>query len=397
MFKLADADEFLMSEKISKCNREILQKYFRFLRHEGNSERTAINHMENMIWVARALNKCDLGNLTEDDLYLFFDTLEDYTYSTPTGKIKKYSEPTKETRKVSFKKFLKWNKNYELQEKIKCKRLKGQKLPEDIKCKEEIVKMIEAGNNARDRAIVACFYESGAQRGEQLAVKLKNVELDEYGAIITFPEGKTGARRVRLIFAAPYLREWLEDHPRKEDRDASLWCTLDKNAGPMSVTGLVNVFNRCGEKAGIEKKVNPHSFRHDRATHLAANFTEQQLKMFLGWSPTSTQPATYVHLSGKNMDDAVLKMYGIKKDENDTEFLKPGVCPRCRELTAINAEFCFKCGLPLTKEVATTVGTLKTDYMQLADLEEIREMKNAIQQEFDEIKKLKEKMLKKGK
>ena len=152
----------------------------------------------------------------------------------------------------------------------------------------------------------------------------------------------------------------------------------------------------CGEKAGIEKKVNPHSFRHDRATHLAANFTEQQLKMYLGWSPTSTQPATYVHLSGKNMDDAVLKMYGIKKAEDDPELLKPGVCPRCRELTAVNAKFCSKCGLPLTQEAVTTVESIKTEYMQLSDLDEIKEMKNTLKQELEELSKLKE-MLKVGK
>jgi hypothetical protein len=84
-----DAEDFVMSEDISKCNREVLQKYFRFLRHEGNSERTALNHMENMIWVARILNKYDLGNLIEDDLYFFFDALEDYTYRTPAGIEKK--------------------------------------------------------------------------------------------------------------------------------------------------------------------------------------------------------------------------------------------------------------------------------------------------------------------
>jgi integrase/recombinase XerD len=215
--------------------------------------------------------------------------------------------------------------------------------------------------------------------------------------VITFSEGKTGARRVRLIFSSPYLRERMDNHPRKDDRDAPLWCTLDKNACLMSNTGLVNVFNRCGEKAGIEKKVNPHSFRHDRATHLAATFTEQQLKMFLGWSPASTQPATYVHLSGKNMDDAVLRMYGIKKDEDDTEFLKPGVCPRCRELTAVNAKLCYKCGLPLTREAAKSVESIKTDYMQFANLDEIREMKNSLKQELEEISKLKEMMLKAGK
>jgi integrase len=389
MFKLADAEHFLISEKTAECNKLILQKYFRFLRHEGNSERTALNHMENMIWVAQVMGKCDMRNLTEDDLYLFFDSLENYTYKTKSGSERKYSESTKETRKVSLKKFLKWCGNTELHEKIKCKRLKGKKLPEDIKCKEEIVQMIEAAANSRDRAIISCFYESGARRGEQLAVKLKNVDFDEYGAAITFPEGKTGARRVRLIFSAPYLHAWMEDHPRKDDRDAPLWCTLDKNASTMSVTGLVNVFNRCGKKAGIEKKVNPHSFRHDRATHLAANFTEQQLKMYLGWSPTSNQPATYVHLSGKNMDDAVLKMYGIKKNENDPEFLKPGICPRCRELTAVNAKFCFKCGLPLTEEVSATVESLKTQYIQYADLEEIKEMQNALKLQLAEVTSLK--------
>jgi hypothetical protein len=62
-----------------------------------------------------------------------------------------------------LKKFLKWNKNYKLHKKIKCKILKGQKLHEDIECKEDIVKMTEAGGNSRDRAIVACFYESAPE------------------------------------------------------------------------------------------------------------------------------------------------------------------------------------------------------------------------------------------
>ncbi len=392
MFNLADAEAFLKSEEIKESNRCILQKYFRFLRHEGNSERTALNHMENMVWVAKALNNCELCNLTEDDLYTFFDSLENFTYISRSGNEKKYSESTKETRKVSFKKYLRWCNKPELYVQIKCKRLRGKKLPEDIKTKEEIVQLIEAANNSRDRSIIACFYETGARRGEQLAAKLKHVVFDENGAVITFPEGKTGARRVRIIFSAPYLRAWVEDHPKKNDRESPLWCTLDKKCNKMSVTALTNVFNRCAEKAGIEKKVNPHSFRHDRATHLAATFTEQQLKMYLGWSPTSTQPATYVHLSGKNMDEAVFKMYGIKTNENGPEFLKPGICPRCRELTAVNAKFCFKCGLPLTEEVSTTIENIKTQYVQYADLEEIKAMQNALKQQLAEAATLKNKI-----
>ena len=112
MFKIADAERFLSSEKISGSNREILKKYFSFLRHDGTTERTALNHMENMVWNAQALKDCDLGKLTEDDLYTFLDALDDYIYTNRAGKKKKYSDSTKESRKVSLKKFLKWNQNF---------------------------------------------------------------------------------------------------------------------------------------------------------------------------------------------------------------------------------------------------------------------------------------------
>jgi hypothetical protein len=49
------------------------------------------------------------------------------------------------------------------------------------------------------------------------------------------------------------------------------------------------------------------------------------------------------------------------------------------------------------KEVRDGTESIKTDYMQLADLEEIRETKNTLKQELGEIYKLKDIMLKNGK
>jgi hypothetical protein len=46
------------------------------------------------------------------------------------------------------------------------------------------------------------------------------------------------------------------------------------------------------------------------------------------------------------------------------------------------------------KEVRDGTESIKTDYMQLADLEEIREMKNTLKQELEEFSKLKDIMLK---
>ncbi len=57
-------------------------------------------------------------------------------------------------------------------------------------------------------------------------------------------------------------------------------------------------------------------FRHSRLTHLAKILTEQELKVFAGWVQSSKMAGTYVRLSARDTDEAILgKVYGIKKEE----------------------------------------------------------------------------------
>jgi integrase/recombinase XerD len=102
-------------------------------------------------------------------------------------------------------------------------------------------------------------------------------------------------------------------------------------------------------KTGIKKRVLLHGFRHSRATHLSEHFTEQQMKNYLGWAPGSDMPAVYCHLSGKDIDKAVKTMYGIEDIETPVDPMKPGKCSRCGEMNASGANYCYKCGLPLTQ------------------------------------------------
>ena len=67
---------------------------------------------------------------------------------------------------------------------------------------EEIKKMIEACENPRDRALVASLYESGTRISELGNIKVKHVKFDHYGAVLMV-DGKTGMRRVRIIFSSP--------------------------------------------------------------------------------------------------------------------------------------------------------------------------------------------------
>jgi integrase len=64
------------------------------------------------------------------------------------------------------------------------------------------------------------------------------------------------------------------------------------------------------EKASdiLGRRVYPHLLRHSRATHLAKFLTESQLKAYFGWTQDSKMTRIYIHLSGKDVDEAILRI-----------------------------------------------------------------------------------------
>ena len=73
--------------------------------------------------------------------------------------------------------------------------------------------------------------------------------------------------------------------------------------------------------------------------------------------------ATYVHLSGKQTDAAILKAYGVEVQDNGISEPMPVKCPRCGEPNPSESSYCRKCWLPLTIE-ATMELKEKEDYIQ---------------------------------
>ena len=210
------------------------------------------------------------------------------------------------------------------------------KLPEEMLTEEEVARLVDATDNARDRALIFALYESGCRVGEIGRLKIRQVEFDEFGARLMVT-GKTGMRRVRIVGASPSLATWISVHPHRHDPDAPLWVSLGPPAKGKILTyaGIARVLALSTARAGIKKRVHPHLFRHSRATALATKLTEAQLKEHFGWTQGSTQPATYVHLSGRNVDDALLGLYGLRTTTKSEESaLKPSRCPRCETANA---------------------------------------------------------------
>ena len=60
-----------------------------------------------------------------------------------------------------------------------------------------------------------------------------------------------------------------------------MWVNIKGEKGKfeqLEYTTLVTNLRRLGKRAGIEKSINPHAFRHSRATNLAKHMTEQEMK-----------------------------------------------------------------------------------------------------------------------
>jgi len=100
-------------------------------------------------------------------------------------------------------------------------------LPQDLLTEPEVKLMAEYCSNPRNRALILLIYETGGRIGEILSLSLRAISFDRYGAILTVG-GKTGGRRVRIIFSAAALAEWLNHHPAKDDHDSPLWTSFDE-------------------------------------------------------------------------------------------------------------------------------------------------------------------------
>lgn len=118
---------------------------------------------------------------------------------------------------------------------------------------------------------------------------------------------------------------------------------------------------RLAEKAEIKKRIHPHLFRHNRSTHLAKHLTEAQMKQYLGWVQGSDMAAIYVHLSGRDVDNALLRMQGIISEKTKDVQMSPKHCALCDTMNAPTTKFSTKCGLALDIKTAMEIEEKNSD------------------------------------
>jgi integrase/recombinase XerD len=148
----------------------------------------------------------------------------------------------------------------------------------------------------RDRALLELAYGAGLRVSELIGLTVRDALLDE-GVVRVL--GKGGKERLVPIgrgaigAVAVYLREL---RPRLERGAGQGRLLLNANGAPLTRMGAWKILRKYVERAGIAKRVTPHTLRHSFATHLLEGGADlRAVQEMLGHADISTTQL-YTHV-----------------------------------------------------------------------------------------------------
>jgi len=135
----------------------------------------------------------------------------------------------------------------------------------------------------------------------------------------------------------------------KDDPEAPLWVFIsmaNSFGKPMTYSGFNNILRKRVRQSGLTKRIHSHIFRHKEITEMASKLTEAESRMRHGWGKSSPMPARYTHLNQEDLDNKILQIKGVKKEEEKEE-MTLRECGYCKIKHAIDAKYCEICSRPL--------------------------------------------------
>ena len=104
--------------------------------------------------------------------------------------------------------------------------------------KDYILSIIKYDTYKRNKAALTLLWDLDARPHEVTLLKIKHIRLKEKYDEGEIPcEAKTGTGRVLLTCSFLYVRDWLNEHPFKNESNASLICNI-KTGSPITSKAL---------------------------------------------------------------------------------------------------------------------------------------------------------------
>jgi integrase/recombinase XerD len=278
--------------------------------------------------------------------------------------------------------------------------------------RDELLFIIKYEPFKRNKAALALFWDLDARNHEVTLLKIKHIRLREkYGEGEIPHQAKTGSGPILLTCSLPYVRDWLNEHPFRNQPEARLICNLLTGA-PVKAEAMWTVMKqlryriiRLLESGSITneeehqklefllktKKWNPYCIRHSAITSDSDFLPDYALKKKVRWSINSKQGARYIkRRMGNDLKNQILVHNGIITEEAAVMQRKPSVlaCPRCSLVNAIENKYCSKCSYPLVPSAFDEIKEAENAKVQaMAEKyeQEIQNLKEEMENKFQQI------------
>jgi integrase/recombinase XerD len=181
---------------------------------------------------------------------------------------------------------------------------------------EEVARLIEATLHPMHRTMLMVLYGTGIRRTE--ASLLKVSDIDSQRMVIHIRQGK--GSQDRDVPLRPKLLEALREYWRwKKPKDYLFPSTIGHRGleKPISDHTVWNICKEAAVRAGIQKKMGPHTLRHSFATHhMEAGTDLRTIQLLLGHAHLE-HTTVYLHLSHRHLQTAIdpLDQLAIQKKE----------------------------------------------------------------------------------
>ena len=175
---------------------------------------------------------------------------------------------------------------------------KPYRLPE-VLGEEEIGRIFRSVDNLKHKSILYLIYAGGLRISEALNLQINDIVRERNLIVIRNGKGRKDRTTLLSKKMLAMLREYYKLYrPTK-------WLFESPGGGQYSATSVRAVLKKACCKAGIGRKVTPHTLRHSFATHLLERGTDlRYIQALLGHSSSKTTEI-YTHITKKAMEKIV--------------------------------------------------------------------------------------------
>lgn len=242
------------SAELNDENRRLLYKFVDFMKGTETSEKYQRVNLIVVILFAKSVGpgKCLSEVNRKEEIISFLDTLRKDAAIDPDKKwIRTWNDYLQR-----IKYFMRWLHNdhsvpasewqtpaFALLKKKKSSRLSPY-VESELWELDDLLTIVKYESHKRNKAALTLLWDLNARNHEVTLLKVKHVRLNErYGEAEVPHESKTGSGPALLMCSFPYVRDWLNEHPFRNESNANIICNLT-TGGPVTADNLATVMKQ---------------------------------------------------------------------------------------------------------------------------------------------------------